>query len=55
MNAAVKGSGTSMKDLNARVKVSVNKLQYREYDYKDFELDGSLKKLLLLGESLAGR
>jgi hypothetical protein len=51
MNAAVKGSGTSMKDLNARVKVSVNKLQYREYDYKDFELEGSLKNYFFSGKA----
>ena len=51
MSAAVKGSGTSMKDLNARVKVSVNKLQYREYDYKDFKLDGSLKNYFFSGKA----
>jgi translocation and assembly module TamB len=51
MNAAAKGSGTSMKDLSARVKVSVKKLQYREYDYKNFELEGSLKNYFFSGKA----
>jgi translocation and assembly module TamB len=51
MNAAAKGSGTSMKHLNARVNVSVNKLQYREYDYKNFKLDGSFKNYFFSGKA----
>ncbi|HMG92868.1 MAG TPA: translocation/assembly module TamB domain-containing protein [Chryseolinea sp.] len=51
MKAEVKGSGTSMKNLNARVKVLVNKLQYRKYDYKNFVLDGSLKNYFFSGKA----
>ncbi|HEY5919819.1 MAG TPA: hypothetical protein VIU13_20510, partial [Chryseolinea sp.] len=51
MNATAKGSGTSMKDLKARVNVSVNKFQYRDYDYKDFELEGSLKNYFFSGKA----
>jgi translocation and assembly module TamB len=51
LRAEVKGSGTSMKNLNAHVKVLVNKLQFREYDYKDFALEGSLRNYFFSGKA----
>ena len=51
MQVAVVGSGTSMKNLNARVNTTVSKFQYRNYDYKNFELRGSLKNYFFSGEA----
>jgi translocation and assembly module TamB len=51
MTAEVNGSGTSMKNLNARVKVLVNKFQYRRYDYRNFALNGSLKNYFFSGKA----
>lgn len=51
MQAAIEGSGTSMNNLNARIRTSVSEFQYRGYDYRNFELRGSLNKYFFSGEA----
>ena len=51
MLVAVEGSGTTMKNLNAHINTTVSKIQYRDYDYQNFELRGSLKNYFFSGEA----
>lgn len=51
MQAAVQGSGTSLKNLNAHIKATVNKFTYRKYDYHNFVLNGSLKNYFFSGDA----
>jgi translocation and assembly module TamB len=49
--AAVNGAGITMEDLNALIKVRVNRFQYSGYTYRDFRLDGSMKKYFFSGKA----
>jgi translocation and assembly module TamB len=52
MVAVVNGSGTKVEELNALVKVRVNRFDYSGYTYRDFRLDGSIKKYFFSGKAL---
>lgn len=49
MQAAVKGSGFTMNALNTAFDVAVQQFQYKQYNYKDFKLEGKLDKYLFSG------
>jgi len=49
MQAAVKGSGFTMETMNTTFHVTVDQFQYNQYDYRDFNLEGSLNKYLFSG------
>ncbi|HTJ48858.1 MAG TPA: translocation/assembly module TamB domain-containing protein [Cyclobacteriaceae bacterium] len=49
---SVKGSGTTMKDLNAAVDVTVAKFNYNSYEYNDFRLQGNVKNYFFSGTAL---
>jgi translocation and assembly module TamB len=51
MVAAVNGSGLTMEDLNAMFKVRVNRFNYSGYTYRDFHVDGSMKKYFFNGKA----
>jgi translocation and assembly module TamB len=52
MVAAVNGSGVTIEELDALIKVRVNRLDYSGYSYRDFRLDGSMKKYFFSGKAL---
>ncbi|HEY5744590.1 MAG TPA: translocation/assembly module TamB domain-containing protein [Chryseolinea sp.] len=52
MRAAVKGSGLSIDDLNARLDVHVVNFKYAGYTYHDFKVNGSMKKYFFSGTAL---
>ena len=49
MQVAVKGSGLTMKNLDATVDATVSQFLYEKYDYRDFKLEGSLKNYFFSG------
>lgn len=51
MVAAVNGAGLTLEDLNAMFKVRVNRFNYSGYTYRDFRLDGSMKKYFFNGKA----
>lgn len=52
MVAAVNGAGTSMENLDARLRVRVNKMVYSGYTYRDLRIDGTMKKYFFSGKAL---
>lgn len=50
--AVVHGSGTKVDELNASLKLRVNRFDYSGYTYRDFRMDGSLKKYFFSGKAL---
>jgi translocation and assembly module TamB len=51
MVAAVQGAGLSVENLDAALKVRVNRMEYSGYTYRDFRLDGTMKKYFFSGEA----
>lgn len=51
MVAAVKGTGLSVENLDASIKARVNRFVYGGYTYRDFRLDGKMKKFFFTGEA----
>ncbi len=51
MVATVNGSGTTIEELDGLFKVRVNKFDYNGYAYRDFRLDGTMKKYFFSGEA----
>jgi autotransporter translocation and assembly factor TamB len=51
MEASLKGSGLSMEELDALIDVTILNFKYYEYEYRDFKLNGSLKKYLFSGDA----
>ena len=49
LTASVDGSGLKMEELDARVKLHVVSFTYQHYNYRDFTLDGTLKKYFFSG------
>ncbi|GCC50472.1 translocation/assembly module TamB [Chryseotalea sanaruensis] len=49
IQAAVKGSGFTMDVVNTTFDVAVQQFQYNQYNYKDFNLEGTLDKYLFSG------
>jgi translocation and assembly module TamB len=49
MKAIVKGSGTSVDSMDARVNMLVSGLSYKGYDYKEVRLDGRVSRQLFSG------
>jgi translocation and assembly module TamB len=52
MRAGVKGSGLAIDDLNALVDVHVVNFKYAGYTYRDFKVNGSMKKYFFSGTAL---
>lgn len=48
-NAAVKGSGFQLNDVDARMTGNVTKLNYRNYTYQNIKVDGEIAKGLFSG------
>jgi translocation and assembly module TamB len=51
MVAVVNGAGLTLEELDALFKVRVNRFQYSGYTYRDFKLDGSMKKYFFSGKA----
>jgi translocation and assembly module TamB len=51
MVAAVNGAGLTIGELDALFKIRVNKFNYSGYTYRDFKLDGSMKKYFFSGKA----
>lgn len=51
MTASAKGSGVTPDDIQAQVDILISKFQYNKYDYKGFQVNGSLNKYLFSGEA----
>jgi translocation and assembly module TamB len=51
MVATVNGAGLSIDDLDALFKVRVNRFDYSGYTYRDFRLDGTMKKYFFSGKA----
>ena len=51
MVATVNGAGLSIEELDALFKVRVNKFIYGGYTYRDFRVDGSMKKYFFSGKA----
>jgi translocation and assembly module TamB len=49
LTADVDGSGLSMEELNTKVNLKILSFIYQKYEYKNFTLDGSLKKYFFSG------
>ncbi|MEJ7646319.1 MAG: translocation/assembly module TamB domain-containing protein [Chryseolinea sp.] len=51
LNAAVAGSGLSIDELNTRVDLTVKSFEYQKYTYRDFKLNGNLKRYFFSGKA----
>jgi translocation and assembly module TamB len=51
MVAAVNGAGLTIDELDALFKVRVNRFTYSGYTYRDFRLDGAMKKYFFNGKA----
>jgi hypothetical protein len=51
LNAAVKGSGLSIEELDTRVDLIVKSFEYQKYTYRDFKLNGNLRKYFFSGKA----
>lgn len=51
MKVSAKGEGTEKEEIQAAVDVLVSRVQYRQYEYTDFKLNGSLTNYLFSGEA----
>lgn len=51
MVATVNGAGTTMEELDGIFKVRVNSFGYNGYSYRDFRLNGTMKKYFFSGEA----
>lgn len=51
LNAKVSGAGTKMDELDGAVELVVNELQYSGYTYRDFRLEGTMKKYFFSGSA----
>lgn len=49
--ATVKGTGLTMDELDALFDITIEKFRYAGYDYKNFKVNGSLRKYLFSGEA----
>ncbi len=49
LKASVIGSGITMDSLDAIVDLHISKLDYNKYEYRDFKMNGTLKKYLFSG------
>lgn len=49
LSAGVDGSGLTMEEINTRVNLDIASFIYQGYNYKDFRLDGTLKKYFFSG------
>jgi translocation and assembly module TamB len=49
LDVAVNGSGVKIDDLNGIIELVVNEFQYGGYSYRDFTLEGSMKKYFFSG------
>jgi translocation and assembly module TamB len=49
LQASVKGAGFTMKNINAALKLTIQEFLYNNYSYKNFIIDGSLKKYFFSG------
>src|SRR5690606_19164628 len=49
MVATANGAGTTMEELDGMFKVRVNKFEYNGYAYRDFRLNGTMKKYFFSG------
>ncbi|HEY8935916.1 MAG TPA: translocation/assembly module TamB domain-containing protein [Cyclobacteriaceae bacterium] len=52
MELSLKGSGTTMKDLDVALDVTVSKFNYNHYEYNDFKLQGNMKNYFFSGAAL---
>ncbi len=55
IDAEINGSGITKESLDATIKASVSELRFNQYDYKDFEIGGSVKNSILNGIASPGR
>lgn len=51
MVAAVNGAGLTLDELDALFRIRVNRFNYSGYTYRDFRLDGSMKKYFFNGKA----
>jgi translocation and assembly module TamB len=49
MTASITGSGMKLDNINAAFDVVVNHFEYKHYDYRNFKLNGSMKKYFFSG------
>jgi len=52
MTASIKGAGLKLNNLNALFDVTVHQFVYKNYAYKNFKLNGSMKKYFFSGTAL---
>ncbi|MBT1690835.1 translocation/assembly module TamB domain-containing protein [Dawidia soli] len=52
LDASAQGRGLKLEDIDAALKLTVHELQYSDYTYKDFRMDGTLKKFFFSGTAL---
>ncbi len=51
MKASLAGSGLKLNELDAAFEVKVNHFEYNDYDYKNFNLKGSMQKYFFSGSA----
>lgn len=49
LEATIKGSGITLKEMDTHLDLTVNKFQYNRYDYEDFKVNGSIKNYFFAG------
>lgn len=50
LNAELKGNGFTLDSLNAELKTEIEKIEYRNYQYKNILVDGVLQQKVFFGE-----
>ncbi|MEO5978501.1 MAG: translocation/assembly module TamB domain-containing protein [Chryseolinea sp.] len=51
MKATVDGSGLTMHEMNTRIDMVVNSFEYQQYTYRNFNLNGNLKRYFFTGKA----
>lgn len=51
MRASVNGSGYTLEEMNSSADILVSRFDYSGYEYKDFKLNGTLKKYFFSGKA----
>ena len=52
LDANAEGRGLTLEDIDAALKLTVHEFEYSDYTYKDFRVDGTIKKYFFSGTAL---
>lgn len=52
LDASAQGHGLKLEDIDAALKLTIHEFEYSDYTYKDFRLDGTLRKYFFSGTAL---